>query len=66
MLGKGTNPAPNYVTFSFQNGGASVSNIHVIDAVFRDGASKDSTDMQAIGSQEWHLAAEYYVDWSFT
>lgn len=63
-LGKGSNPAQNYVTFSFQNGGTPVSNIHVVDAEFRNGASKNSTDMQPIGANEWHLAAEYFVDWT--
>jgi len=64
VLEKGTNPAPNYVTFSFQNGGRAVSNIHIIDAEFRNGAAKLLTDMQPIGAQQWHMSAEYYVDWS--
>jgi hypothetical protein len=66
VLGKGTNPAPNYVTFSFQNGGAAVSNIRIINPVFKNGAAKDSTDMERIGAQEWHLAAEYFIEWTLT
>jgi len=64
VLEKGTNPAPNYATFSFQNGGAPVSNIHVVDAIFKNGAAKDSTDMQPIGALGWHLSAEYFIDWT--
>jgi hypothetical protein len=63
---KGQNPAADYKTFSFRNGGTvSVTNIHFIDSVFENGAAKDSNDMRPINSAgDWPGPAEYFVDWS--
>lgn len=66
---KGTeNPSPDYVTFSFQNGGLMpVKNIHFLDAKFVDGARKDSTDMKPILSLgDWPGPSEYFIDWTVT
>jgi hypothetical protein len=68
-FGKGTaNPSPDYVTFSFQNGGKiPVRNIHFQDPKFLDGARKDSTDMKPVlANQDWPGPSEYFVDWTFT
>ncbi len=66
---KGTaNPSPNYVTFSFQNGGNKVvHNIHFQDSKFLGGAKKESTDMRPILSNgDWPGPSEYFVDWTVT
>ncbi|MBZ5700353.1 MAG: hypothetical protein LAN84_00740 [Acidobacteriia bacterium] len=63
-LGKGSNPASNYVTFSFFNGGHPAAGLHFVDTTFTGGAAKDSTDMQAIGPNR--LSAEYFIDWTYT
>jgi hypothetical protein len=65
---KGKNAAPDYVTFSFRNGGdLSVSNIRFVDSVFENGAQKDSTDMKPILSyQDWPGPSEYFIDWTVT
>ncbi len=67
-FGKGTaNPSPNYVTFSFQNGGnIPVKNVHFRDPVFIAGAKKDSTDMRPINTVDGPGYAEYFIDWTFT
>jgi len=63
-LGKGSNAASDYVTFSFENGGHPVSDVHVQDSAFAGGAAKNSTDMRAIGSNRQY--AEYFIDWTYT
>jgi hypothetical protein len=66
-LGKGTNPSPQYVTFSFHNGGNNtIKNIHFRDTKFIGGAAKDSTDMRPINLSNWPGYAEYFIDWTFT
>jgi len=65
-LRKGANPAPNYVTFSFANGKKPARNIHFRDPKFENGASKDSTDMQAINPAQWPAFDEYFIDWSYS
>jgi hypothetical protein len=67
-FGKGSaNPSPNYVTFSFQNGGnIPVKNIHFRDSVFVGGAAKDSTDMRPINAVDGPGYGEYFIDWTFT
>jgi hypothetical protein len=67
-FGKGAaNPSPNYVTFSFQNGGnIPVKNIHFRDTAFIGGAKKDSTDMRPINATDGPGYAEYSIDWTFT
>jgi len=66
ILAKGANPAVDYVTFSFRNGGkVSITNIHFVDSIFQNGATKDSTDMKAIDSVNWPGPAEYFIDWTF-
>jgi hypothetical protein len=68
-FGKGAaHPSPNYVTFSFENGGKiPVQNIHFQDSKFVGGAKKDSTDMKPIlANQDWPGPAEYFIDWTFT
>jgi hypothetical protein len=67
-FGKGTaNPSPNYVTFSFQNGGnIPVRNVHFRDPAFIGGAKKDSTDMRPINATDGPGYAEYFIDWTFT
>jgi hypothetical protein len=66
VFGRGENPATDYKTFSFKNGGTvPVKNIHFIDSIFEGGAAKDSTDMKPIYSvADWPGPAEYFVDWS--
>jgi hypothetical protein len=63
-LEKGPNAASDYVTFSFENGGHPVSDVHFQDSTFAGGAAKDSTDMRAIGSNRQY--AEYFIDWTYT
>jgi hypothetical protein len=63
---KGTNPAPDFVTFSFRNGGKEpVTNVHFIDSIFEKGAAKDNTNMKPIlSSGDWPGPAEYFIDWT--
>jgi hypothetical protein len=63
---KGANPASDFVTFSFRNGGTvPVKNIHFIDSIFLNGAAKDDTDMKPILSvADWPGPAEYFIDWT--
>jgi hypothetical protein len=65
-LAKGANPAPDFVTFSFRNGGTvPVRNIHFIDCIFQNGAAKDDTDMKPIlSAADWPGPAEYFIDWT--
>ena len=64
---KGDNPAPNYATFSFRNGGkTAVQGIRFIDCKFLGGASKDATDMQAINDKNWPGPSEYFIEWTLT
>jgi hypothetical protein len=67
-FGKGAaNPSPNYVTFSFQNGGnIPVKNVHFRDSVFVGGAARDSTDMRPINAVDGPGYGEYFIDWTFT
>lgn len=65
-LRKGANPSPHYVTFSFANGHGVARNIHFQDTKFENGASKDSTDMQAINPAQWPAFDEYFIDWSYS
>jgi hypothetical protein len=67
-LGKGTyNPDPNYVTFSFQNGGSNPArNLHFRDTKFIGDARKDSFNMRPIDPSNWPGYAEYYIDWTIT
>jgi hypothetical protein len=67
-FGKGTlNPSPDYVTFSFQNGGMNaVRNIHFLDSKFVGGATRDSTDLRPIDTSNWPGYAEYFIDWTVT
>jgi hypothetical protein len=64
---KGPNAAPDYATFSFRNGGkVPITNIHFIDSIFQNGASKDSTDMRPVlDAGDWPGPAEYFIDWTF-
>ena len=66
VFARGSNPASNYKTFSFINGGTvAVRNIHFIDSIFENGAAKDSTDMRPINSvSDWPGPAEYFIDWT--
>ena len=66
VFAKGTNPAPNYVTFSFRNGGnVPVMNIHFVDSIFQKGAAKDDTDMRPmLSAGDWPGPAEYFIDWT--
>jgi hypothetical protein len=62
---KGSNPAPNYATFSFFNGGDySAKDLRFIDCSFENGASKDSFDMRPINAKNWPGPEEYYIDWT--
>jgi hypothetical protein len=63
-LGKGSNASSDYVTFAFENGGNSVSNVHFQDPTFTEGASKNSTDMRAIEANRQY--AEYFIDWTYS
>jgi hypothetical protein len=63
-LGKGSNAASDYVTFSFENGGHPVSDVHFQDSTFVAGAAKTSTDMRAIQANRQY--AEYFIDWTYT
>ena len=63
-LAKGPQAAADYVTFSFENGGRPVNNLHFQDSTFTGGAAKNSTDMRGIGSSRQY--AEYYIDWTYT
>lgn len=64
---KGENPAHNYATLSFRNSVKNaVAGIRLIDCVFLNGASKDSTNMQQISSGNWPGADEYFIDWTLT
>src|SRR5260370_1086502 len=63
-LGKGSNAASDYVTFSFENGGHPVSDVHFQDSAFVAGAAKNSTDMRAMEANRQY--AEYFIDWNYT
>src|SRR5260370_1900252 len=63
-LGKGSNAASDYVTFSFENGGHPVSDVHFQDSTFVAGAAKNSTDMRAMEANRQY--AEYFIDWTYT
>ena len=57
--------SPNYVTFSFQNGGNNpVRNLHFCDTKFVGGAKKDSNDLRPINAENWPGYVEYYIDWT--
>jgi len=61
------NSSPNYVTFSFQNGGKNpVQNVHFRDTRFLGGAKKDSNNLRPIDSENWPGYVEYYIDWTLT
>lgn len=66
VFGKGSNPAPNFVTFSFRNGATiAVKNVHFVDSKFQNGAAKDSTNMNRIlVNGDWPGPAEYFIDWT--
>ena len=66
VFGKGTNPATNFVTFSFRNGGTiPVKNVHFVDSLFQNGAAKDNTNMNRIlANGDWPGPAEYFMDWT--
>jgi hypothetical protein len=62
---KGSNPAPNYATFAFSNGGDyPAKDLRFIDCSFENGASKDSFDMRPINAKNWPGPEEYYIDWT--
>jgi hypothetical protein len=68
---KGTNPASNYATFLF-NGGSSgwatstrKDSMTVQDAIFQNGASKDSVVMRPIGWNGWALPVTFTVQWTY-
>jgi hypothetical protein len=60
---KGSNPAPGWVTFSFQNGGGTVDPVYIVDPTFAGGASKDSNDLQNTDGN--HQAASYFIQWTY-
>lgn len=63
-LVKGATAAPNYASFSFENGGRAAIGIHFQDTAFKGDADKDSTDMRAIGPTRKY--AEYFIDWTYS
>ena len=65
-FGKGRNPAPDFVTFSFRNGGqVPVKNIHFVDSIFQNGAAKNNTNMKpTMVNGDWPGPAEYFIDWT--
>jgi hypothetical protein len=65
-FGKGSNPAADFVTFAFRNGGnVPVRNIHFVDSIFENGARANSTNMtRTMAEGDWPGPAEYFVDWT--
>lgn len=63
-FGRGSNPAPNYVTFAFYNGGNSSDPFYFVDPTFTGGASKDSNNLA--GTSVNQQSAQYYIQWTYT